>query len=670
MKRLILLLIIGLAMPLGYAEEETGDLAGLKEMSSEDLLNIEVTSVFKKPGKLFAAPAAVTVITSEEIRRSGATTLAELFRMVPGMHVARSDANKWSIASRAFSDQFTDKLLVLIDGRRVYSPVVSGVIWQAQHTPMEDIDRIEIIKGPAGTVWGGNAANGAINIVTKNASETEGGYILGGFGNEEKAFGRIRYGFEVKDVSLRFYGLGFNRDSQPVDNTTAEGNDEWYLGQGGFRADWAQENDTFKLHGDYYSGVTGTRNLLSTFTPPDFSALVDGDVDIDGANAVFRWDHSFDDGHDLNLQLYFDHFRRLDENTTRFQLDTYDLEFQHRFQGPFSQEITSGFGYRYSQFNAVTFNPDFFQFLNDDKDVQIFSLFLQDEITLAEELLTLTVGSKYQRHRFVGGEWQPNARLALTPNPNQTGWLAVSRGVRAPDLADTNRNFLLGPNSIVQGAPVFRELVANGTAQSEILLAYELGYRWKVSEALNFDLSAFYNIYDKLATTDITGPAAQRANPILHFVVPSIRANSGKGEAYGFEISGNWQARDWWRITAWYSSQRDSIEVPDPAVNIISINEGTFPRQQVWMRHSIDLPANLEFDVMTRFVGRVITTQTDSYITFDARLAWKPTSNLELSLVGQNLVDARRKEINIDDFVFTEVTQQQRSFYLQFSYQF
>ena len=424
---------IALALPLhaglASAEEREEDLTTL---GLEELMNIEVTSVSKKLEKRSGAAAALYVITEEDIRRSGATSIPEALRLVPGVEVSRIDSNKWAIGVRGFGSRLARSMLVLIDGRSVYTPLFAGTYWEVQDTLLEDIDRIEVIRGPGGTLWGANAVNGVINIITKHSRDTQGLLATAGGGTEERAFGSARYGGTLGETfTYRLYGKYFDRDGGFVPR--GDDYDAWSMSRGGFRTDWAMgPQDTLKVQGDLYDGDAGQHAVITRFRPP-FTQVVEDDATLSGANLLGRWRHEVSDRSDLALQAYYDNtYRR--EPSFRERRNTFDLDFQHRFGIPWRQEIIWGLGYRLTADNTgsvptIVFRPR-------DRSDDLYSLFAQDEVTVIEDKLRLIVGSKFEHNDYSGFEFQPSGRLVWTPAGSHVVWGSISRAVRTPSRLD------------------------------------------------------------------------------------------------------------------------------------------------------------------------------------------------------------------------------------------
>jgi iron complex outermembrane receptor protein len=622
-------------------------------MSLDDLMNVEITSVSKKEEKLTEAPAAVYVLTQEDIRRSGATCIPEALRLVPGLDVARIDAHTWAISSRGFNGEFANKLLVLIDGRSVYTPLFSGVFWDVQNPMLEDVDRIEVIRGPGATMWGANAVNGVINIITKSAKDTQGWLVSGGGGNQDRGFGEFRYGgSHGDDLSYRLSGQYFDHaDSELLGG--GDGRDGWQQGRGGFRVDWQPSRvNLLTVQGDAYIGHEGQFNDVPTLTSPYTQRLTQF-TDVSGGDVLGRWMHTLANGSEVKLQTYYDKTVRdtvvVGDNLTTFDVDLqYDRHFGSR------QEVIGGLGYRLED-DAIKNSP-LLLFQPNHTDRQLFSGFVQDEVTLIPERLKLTLGAKLEHNDFTGFEVEPNGRILWTPTIHQTVWAAVSRAVRTP--ADYERNAriefqTIPPGGLAPGSPpAVVTAVGDSAFDSEDLLAYELGYRVRPCERVSLDFATFYNEYSRLGTLTTGTPFA--GTPPVYLVVPEAIGNDSSAQTYGLEAAGNWQMLDWWRWQATYTWLHMRLHVDDASTTSPEVESqpGGSPQQQFSMRSLMDLPHQVQFDAALRYVDRLnvpMVTRTTAqhvpqYFSLDLRLGWKPTKNVELSIVGQDLLHAEHLE--------------------------
>jgi iron complex outermembrane receptor protein len=634
-----------------------------KKMSLEELMNQDVTSVSKTPQPYGEAPAAIQVITNDEIRRSGASSLPEALRLADNLEVEQSNASTWQISARGFDVQASDKMLVLIDGRTVYSPLLSGVNWDAQNVMLEDLDRIEVISGPGGTLWGANAVNGVINIISKSAEDTQGWYMEGAGGSELRDSGAIRYGGTLApNVYYRVYGTYFDRNNEVFADNGAPANDAWSQGKGGFRIDTAgASDDKFTLQGDYYNGATGN---------PSFPGLVDVES---GENVLGRWTHTFSSDSDMSLQLYYDR-TNLSEPTAASifvghlfepggtfsdSLDTYDADFQHHISVGDRNQITWGAGYRFT--HDQNDNAPTLALLPAPQNENLLSTFVQDEIKLLDDL-HFTLGTKVEHNDYTGFEIQPSGRLQWNFTPKQMVWAAVSRAVRTPSRADED---LVTPTGLPSFLP---QSIQDGstTVTSETLIAYELGYRAQLGDKVSGSVSTYYNDYSKLRSFSTT-PGAFGGLPVFN-------QNNLEGATDGVEVSADYQMLDWWRLHAGYDYLQENIHVvPGETDFNNALNETADPKNQFSFRSSMDLPQNIEFDAAMRWVDslRVNSGPTaatvPSYFELNVRLAWHPTKNLEISVVGQNLLHAYHVE---DDFPNSTQEAIERSVYGKITWHF
>ena len=618
----------------------------LADLSLEDLVNVKVTSVSKQEEKLNDAAAAIFVLSNGDIRRSGATTVPDALRLVPGLQVAAVDSRSAAVSARGFNLQFGSKLLVMIDGRVVYSPLFSGVYWDAQQVMLDDVDRIEVIRGPGATVWGANAVNGVINILSKSARETQGGLIYGGGGDVHLALGGARYGDKIsEDTYYRVYGIyQLNDNYRQMNGPSA--NDGWDLGKGGFRVDHYTPNDgQLTWQGDAYAGN-----------------LADHAGDLNGCNTLGRWTQRISDRSSYEVQAFLDHTFR-DDTLAEISLDTADLTFQHTFGLGERNDVIWGLGYRFTNTRLEKTNTPAVTFLEKDIALNLFSAFIQDEFQIIPDQLTFTLGTKVEHNDFTGIEIQPSARLMFKPTENQTVWAAVSRAVRTPSQVE-GREF----GSLALGTPVVGPdgglytptLFGNPDIKSEVLWAYELGYRIQPTHRISVDVAAFYNDYSRLVGYQPTSfiPGAPAGTLVLDQV------NTLRGETYGGEAVVTVAATDAWRLSASYSLLMMHLQ-GEPASDVESF-ELNAPTHQVVLRSSYDFTRHTSLDAQLRYVDNVQAVA--AYVTADVRLAYRPTANLEFSLVGQNLLDDRHPEqVSTIGLPTTEVP---RGFYGKVTWQF
>lgn len=611
--------------------DNASSIGQLKQLNVEDLMNVEVTSVARHPEKLLQTASAIQVITQEDIRRSGATSIPEALRLADNLQVAQKNSHDWAISSRGFNTALANKLLVMIDGRTVYTPLYSGVFWDVQDYVLADIDRIEVISGPGGTLWGANAVNGVINIITKSAKDTQGLYAQAGGGSSPQDFTDVRYGGALNpDTQYRVYGKYFDRGSEVLANGDSA-SDAWRQGRGGFRVDSDPSAiDKLTVQGDLYEGHEDEQ--------------AGGTSDTSGENVLGRWSRRFSDTSDLSLQSYIDRtyisnpagpfvlngLQLAGAGLLQDNLTTYDMDFQHRFRIGAANGIVWGWGFRYT--HDVVSNAPAIAFLPPTLDRDLYSLFAQDEIALRPDL-SLTVGSKLERNNYTGFEVEPNVRLSWLLNSDQALWTAISRAVRTPSRIDQD---------VFEAAPPHFVLLEGGSDfTSESVVAYELGYRVQIEPQLSASVSSFFNHYNDIRSTTIT-PAT---------LLPFVFANGLEGDTYGLEFSGNYQVSDAWSLHAGYTLLKEHLHVKPGQIDINDgLNETADPQHQFSLRSSLNLPRHTEFDTALRWVdtlhtnnGPVVGT-VPSYFELDAHLAWHASDRLEFALVGQNLLHNRHPE--------------------------
>lgn len=635
----------GLRLCAALSFAQTDAPLDLATLSLEELGQIKVTTVSRAPREQFNSAAAIEVITQEDIRRSGATSLPEALRLAPGLHVARLDAHSWAIGSRGFNGAFANKLLVMIDGRSVYTPLFSGVWWDVQDTVMEDIDRIEVIRGPGATLWGANAVNGVINIITRSARDTQGGLISAGAGTEETGFASFRYGEALgENGAFRLYGKYNNRDGTRLPNGSLA-DDRWQIGRLGFRTDWdPSDYNQFTLQGEAYRGEIDQTITRLTPAAPFAPAADSVSQEVKGGHILGRWTHTVSADSDWTLQTYFDRTER-DVEILSEERDTFDLDFQHRLTAGSRHSIVWGLGYRLT---ADQFEGSFDAALTPSaRTDHLPSAFIQDEIELIEDRLWFTAGAKYQHNEYTGNEFQPGARLLWKPRERHTLWASVTRAVRTPSRVENdirlNREPVFPAGGLFPGSPAaVTSFLGNRGVESEELVAYELGYRTRPHERLTIDAAAFYNVYDNLVSVEpigfLAGPGA-----------PSAAATFGNqlsGETYGGEIGAQAQVTDWARVKASYTLLQTRLHTDPLSGDTTSAqrDEGRNPQQQFSLRGAFDLTRKVEFDAALSYIDRLPGLGIGDCFLLDLRLAWRPTARVEMSIVGQGLLDNRQPQ--------------------------
>ena len=616
----------------------TSDSVELKKLSLEELSQIEVTSPAKEPQQAMRVPMAIYVITGEEIRRSGATNIPTALRLAPGVEVARIDGNKWSIGIRGFGSRLSRSVLVLIDGRTVYTTFFAGTYWEVQDTVMDDIDRIEVIRGPGGTIWGPNAVNGVINVITKSTKDTHGSLTSIGGGNEEQGFFNFRYGGgNGKNLDYRIYGKGYTRS--PEMHSDHQNFDDWRSAQTGFRVDWSRrEHETITVEGDLYREEAGERVTATSYTPP-FSRDIDANAHLSGGNLLARWKRDLSPGSDIQVQAYYDRTNRAEPNFFETR-DTFDVDLLHRIHLSERQQILWGLGARFSLGDApavvsgLTFDPQ-------QRTDRLFTGFLQDEISLVAHRLSLTLGTKLLDTNFTGVELEPSARLTWTPTERQTVWAAFTHSVRTPSRAEEDFNLSGFITTTAAGVPFFARFIDNKAFAPEQLNGYELGYRRLIGGNLYVDLSTFFNHYHDLFSEDITGPTFFETSPApAHFLLPAQFRNDLLGATTGMEIAPEWRPTTFWRLRGSYSFLHMDLKKAPGTLELgtSATLEGSSPQHQGLVESSWELSKRLELDLTYRYVSSLPSLSVPSYSTGDARLAWRVTPRFEISFVGRDLL--------------------------------
>ena len=621
------------------------DPAAFKSMTLDELAQIQVTTPSKEPVKAFDTPAAIFVISGEDIRRSGATSIPEALRLAPGVEVARIDANKWSIGIRGFGSRLTRSVLVLIDGRTVFTPLFDGTYWEVQNTMLEDVDRIEVIRGPGGTIWGPNAVNGVINIITKNAKDTQGVLVSAGGGNEEQGFGNFRYGGgNGKDFNYRVYGMGFTRS--PEDHSDHRNFDDWRDVQGGFRMDWTPNTrDSLTLQGDLYDEKAGESVQATSYTPP-YSQIVDANALLSGGNVTGRWDRVISDSNDIQLQVYYDRTNRYEPNFGE-RRNTFDADFLQRLKLPARQVVSWGLGARVDPIDDIvvvsglTFTPA-------KRTDYLLTAFLQDEIALAPRHLSLTIGTKFLHTNFTSGvSMEPSVRLLWTPDDKQSFWAAFTHALRTPSDSEENFSLLGYITTTADGTPYFARFNPNTGFVPEQLNGYEVGYRRLLGKKVSVDATGFYNHYHDLFSEDITGqPFLETTPQPLHFLLPAQFANDLLGYTKGVEIAPEWRPAAFWRVRGSYSFLHMNLaKAPGSAdVGTAPGIVGSSPQNQGTLESSFDISKKLQLDIAWRYVAALPGQLVPAYMTADARIGWRFNRALDLSFVGRNLLQASHFE--------------------------
>ena len=645
--RLAVLLLLA---PAVWPRQRSEDLT---EQSIEDLMQIKVTSVSKTEETLSKTAAAVFVITQEDIANSGALNIPDVLRMVPGVEVAQINANTWAISIRGFNQRFANKLLVLVDGRSVYTPSFGGVFWDMLDLPLENIERIEVIRGPGGSVWGANAVNGVINIITKKTSETHGGLVVGGGGNVEQGFGLLQFGGKAgTSTDFRAYTKYFNNDhySDPLGLNGADG---WHALRGGFRTDSTiTPRDTLTFEGDIYTVREGAPTLnLPSLTSP-FPVPFNEIINDRGGFLQGVWKRTSSPRSDTTLQFSYDHYARND--VVHDHRGIFDVSFQnHRLWGE-KQDIV--WGLEFLDSDSFARGSLYASLLPARLNTALFGTFIQDEITLLPDQLYLTVGTKLEHNHYTGFGLMPSIRAAWTPTRNQTVWASVSRALRTPSEVDAGVRTNAGGFTLPDGSLAELAFMGNPKINDESLVTYELGYRAALWNRVSFDFAAYYNDYDNLETVEPGTPFFESSPPPPHTVFPVTYQNFMLGETHGLEVAASWNVTHRWSLKSGYAFERIHMHVSPLSVDTTSAPglEGASPVHSAQLRSHVDLGHRLSWDTTTYYVDRLKAFFIPSYTRLDSELSWRFREKASFSIVGQNLARDHHME-------FVDVTQTERT---------
>lgn len=650
-----------LALGLLFFAQPTLSATDYMDLTLEQLLQVKVHSASKRDERIANAPAAVYAVTSADIERSGVTTIPDVLRMVPGVEVARADSNTWAITIRGFNSVLANKLLVMIDGRTVYNPIFAGAFWETHDLLLEDIQRVEVIRGPGGSLWGANAVNGVINIITKHTRDTQGNLVSAIYGNEEKGTLSARHGGSFGSIgSYRVYAKGFKRDAsiKPLTTNQAEETDtydEWDGFRSGFRLDW---DDRFTFQGNVFR--VDEQQLRPDYSlQAPYAAIEQQNVKYEGANILGQWNKQNDNGSRWSVQSYIDWTKRNEPFNFIDERTTFDVETQYDFAASSRHQIIVGAGLRVlSDDKQGDYNVSF----APQKDTNVvYSAFIQDKITLAPDTWFLTLGTKVEHNDFSGLEVQPNARLQWHLDPQQNFWASVSRAVRTPTPVEQNATSTLATAENIRLA-----IVPNTDFESETLTAYELGYRNQITPSLSVDIAAFYNDYEKLATTTFGEPYVVNNPPAApHLLIPLQFTNDMTGRSSGTEIILGWKVSDSLHITADYSYLDIALQAIDPTQETAELLS---PRHQLGAKVFWDIDDDWKLGIFANYVDKLRATNVDAYVRLDINVSRQITRALKLSLVGQDLLDGSRREFSsIDDINAGEI---ERSIFGKLTWQF
>jgi iron complex outermembrane recepter protein len=640
----------------------------LTTVSLEDLMNMEVTSVSKRQQKLSRTAAAVFVITQEDIQRSGATNIPDVLRMVPGMDVAQINASTWAISARGLNAQFSNELLVMVDGRNAYTPSFGGVFWDTLDLPLENIERIEVIRGPGGSIWGENAVNGVVNIIQKKTSETAGATVVAGGGNSEQGFGTTQYGGRAGEhFAYRIYSKYFNEgESQGVNRE--KGGDGYHVLRGGFRTDATfSAKDSLTVQGNMYAGREGDPvTILLSITAP---RLVNTErfVNLSGGFLQSIWDHNYSERSDSKLMASYDQYERSDLlGDTR---QTFNVDFHHHYQLGERQDFVWGLGYRETQEHSD--GTIFASLIPPSQSTSVFSAFVQDEITAIPDRLYFTLGTKLERNTYTGFAPLPSARAVYEFNDRQMMWAGVSRALRIPAETDVSLRLNVAGFTQADGTPALISIFGNTHAKNEGTIAYEAGYRTEIGQRLSVDLAAYYNKYDNQISTEPAAPFFETTPSPPHLVLPSISENLIDGETHGAEIAATWKVTQRWTLSPSYDFERIHMHSRSPSQDTTTAPEtdGSDPHQHARIRSHVDLPHGIGWDAAAYFTDRLPAQSVPSYTRVDTNASWRCNTHLTLTLAGQDLLKAQHLEF-LDSAGATNSTLIRRSWYAKLTWHF
>lgn len=675
-------LLIGCWAGSLHDHRTNGKEVDLTSLSIEELMEIEFVTLFKKPGRIFESAAAAYAISKDDIEQTGVASLPEALRMVPGMQVAQHNASSYAVTIRGFSGlsrgisgQFANKLLVMNDGRSIYTPLFSGVVWEAQDVLLDDVERIEVIRGPGASLWGANAVNGIINIISQNAEDTQGTLLTFGGGTELQTFGHLRYGGHIGETSFfRIYGKYLKSDGF-VDSSGTNTNDDWHVLRGGFRFDTFPTTDNMvTLQGEIYDGKYDRTYDIVRAPEPPFLSRFDFDNENSGGNILGRWRHSFSSESEFSLQVYFDRIK-FDEAVVRGAINTYDLDFYHRFHLGQRHDVVWGTGYRLISDN---FDSTFTFSLNPRKrKLDIYNAFIQDDIQLVRDRVKLTLGSKLEHNEYTGFEIQPTGRLFWQPGEEHALWASASRAIRSPSRGERDARMVIWSSQTTSPTTFF---VLNGRSdfKSESMWAFETGYRFRPSSRLAFDSALFYNDYDNLRSDEVSLPfVTVNSNYPPHFELELNVSNNLRGHSYGFEFSTDYQPSNKLKLRGSYSYLKIDLTSKARSDLVNETIERQSPKHQFYLQSFYQIRPKLNLNLFFRFVDELPVQNIGSYASLNGNLSWQVSKNLKLSVIGQNLLTKDHAETsqfldpeNVTVPTGTEATRVQRGVYSKITVSF
>jgi len=646
-------------------------------MSIEELMDINVVSVSKTVQKLIDTPAAITVITAEEIRRHGFNSIPEALRLASGVEVAQIDANKWAVSIRGSNGIYANKLLVMIDGRTVYTPLFSGTYWNTQDTMIEDIAKIEVVRGPGGTLWGANAVNGVINVITKHSNDTQGGLVTAGSGGREGSFASFRYGASLGEQgTYRIFAKNFDRQPHLATpgNSAADG---WRIPRGGFRVDLTPSSqDQWMITGEGYQGRAGQQLQLAMLSPP-YQQRINDSTRISGGFVQTRWTHQFKTDNELQIQGSVNRNIRI-EAPLQEQRTTWDFDLQHQFtwgNHKTNWGTTLRLGHDHIKGSFTT------SFTIPRRNSTTYSAFVQDEVQLFQQRLRITLGSKFEHNSYTGFEYQPSIRALWQATDHQVVWAAISRAVQTPSrsYSDMQLNYaVIPPIPFISTTPTLLQVNGNTSLKAQTLQAYELGWRIKPVDDLSIDLTGYYHRYNRLITNEPNGFLVTTTPAPLHNVIQRTYGNLMFGHSYGVELSSRWQVTEQWRLSTNYShlTMQLRLNAASQDTNGIAKEVGNSPSQLYSLQSELNLPYAIELDGAIYHSAKLhffnplqrSITPIPAYTRLDLRLGWQAIDSVKLSLIGQNLLDKQHIQFGNQNGI--SATAVPRSIYAKLSWLF
>ncbi len=653
-----------------YAGDPSATEDDFTSFSLEDLMAVEVTTASKRAERASDAAAAVFVLTRDDISRSGAVTIADALRLVPGVNVAQINANSWAVTVRGFNSRFSNKLLVMIDGRSIYTPLFSGVLWDQQNIVLEDIERIEVVRGPGGALWGANAVNGVINIITRSSRDTQGVLAKAAGGDEYQAQALIRVGGKIgENGAYRVYGKFESFDDNAAD-TGVDANDDWRNFRGGFRTDFdLGARDTLTMTGEVSMVDSGETLDLPLLSAP-FLERRDAEIDRVGAHILTQWTRDLGDGAEIAVQGFID-YSDIEIVQGEERRLTLDIAAQHALPLGERHDLLWGVGFRSIGDKIV--NSEFVAFADTERSAQIYSGFVQDTFKAAEKL-DVVLGAKFEHNDYTGFEVQPSARFVWRARDAVTVWGAISRAVRTPSRAEDDirsiaavipPGFPGNPGPL----PLALQFTGDRNINSETLLAYELGARFRLADTISLDVTGFFNKYADLRGSRIGTPGLELV-PTPHVVLPLTVDELVDADTYGVEAVLDWQVATNWRLQATYAYLSIDGDVPVFPDVRAGAPGGADPSHTANLRSLLDLTKALKVDAALRFVDDLEGFGINSYVALDARLAWRVNDQLELAVTGRNLTDGEHFEFGTDPSFSTVPTSVERSVFATVSAKF